>query len=265
MQSKKCTKCGVEKPISEFYKKPSGKYGVEGSCKLCRNEVIKRYQQTEAGKAVAKKAQQKFAGTEKGKANQYRKDHNEKGLERRRRFLDSETRKKWNEEYYSRPEVKERRNERAREFNKTDSRIAYMRIYNSHEDVKEKKALSDRVRRSNPLLHDADLERARELSRLPSNQETKKRYRASPSGKAVIARATQKHYFNNPIKAKAHQALRSAIRDGVITRLNHCEMCGVSGVLHGHHDDYSYQLKVRWLCQQCHKDWHRLNGPGING
>lgn len=56
MQSKICTKCSVEKPISEFYKKSSGKYGVEGSCKLCRNEGIKRYQQTEAGQAVVKKA-----------------------------------------------------------------------------------------------------------------------------------------------------------------------------------------------------------------
>jgi|GEM_PF-1966632 len=265
MQSKKCTKCSVEKPISEFYKRSSGKYGVEGSCKLCRNEGIKRYQQTEAGQAVVKKAQKKFASTEKGKANQHRKDHSEKGLARRQRFLKGDARKKWNEEYYSRPEVRERLNEKAREFNKTDSRIAYMRIYNSREDVKEKKALSDRVRRGNPLLHDANLERARELSRLPSNQEAKRKYRASPSGKAVIAKATLKHYFNNPAKAKAHQALRAAIRDGTIARSNHCEVCGVSGILHGHHDDYAHQLKVRWLCPQCHKDWHRLNGPGING
>ncbi len=37
IKTKKCRKCGEIKPITDFYKKETGKYGVEGRCKLCRN------------------------------------------------------------------------------------------------------------------------------------------------------------------------------------------------------------------------------------
>lgn len=33
--SRQCTKCAVEKPLSEFSKAPRGKYGVKASCKAC--------------------------------------------------------------------------------------------------------------------------------------------------------------------------------------------------------------------------------------
>jgi hypothetical protein len=33
--SRRCTKCAVDKPLSEFSKAPRGKYGVKSSCKAC--------------------------------------------------------------------------------------------------------------------------------------------------------------------------------------------------------------------------------------
>lgn len=35
MQEKKCANCGKVKPISEFHKKETGKFGVASWCKLC--------------------------------------------------------------------------------------------------------------------------------------------------------------------------------------------------------------------------------------
>ncbi|HCL6635044.1 TPA: hypothetical protein N2Q63_004688 [Citrobacter freundii] len=265
MQSKICTKCSVEKPISEFYKKSSGKYGVEGSCKLCRNEGIKRYQQTEAGQAVVKKARQKFATTEKGKANQYRKDHSEKGLARRQRFLKGDARKKWNEEYHSRPDVKERQREAQRRHYHNGDGKDYMREYNSRSDVRSKKAIYDRDRRANPELREARLARARELSRLESNKAVKRAYQESDIGRGVRRRINKKSYLSNQIKVKARRLLRTEVDMGRILRPIACESCYSVGGVHGHHDDYAKPLSVRWLCPQCHKNWHRLNGPGING
>lgn len=37
MLLKKCTKCGEEKDVSNFYSDPRGKHGVSGTCKACRS------------------------------------------------------------------------------------------------------------------------------------------------------------------------------------------------------------------------------------
>jgi hypothetical protein len=38
---KTCSKCKIEKSISEFNKVNNGKYGVRGDCTLCYRKVIK--------------------------------------------------------------------------------------------------------------------------------------------------------------------------------------------------------------------------------
>lgn len=59
----------------------------------------------------------------------------------------------------------------------------------------------------------------------------------------------------NPEKYKAHCALNNAVRDGIVKK-GPCEVCGREDV-HGHHDDYSKPLEVRWLCPDHHKEGHR--------
>ena len=60
-------------------------------------------------------------------------------------------------------------------------------------------------------------------------------------------------------KEKARQALSRAIRKGRITKPETCETCGGNGLIHGHHDDYSKKLEVRWLCAPCHGVTHRVH------
>jgi hypothetical protein len=43
MKTKICTKCGVEKTLSEFSKHKDRKYGVRNWCKLCSSEDYKQY------------------------------------------------------------------------------------------------------------------------------------------------------------------------------------------------------------------------------
>lgn len=40
--TKRCSKCGEDKPISEFYRQPGGLYGVRGDCKACIRAGRKR-------------------------------------------------------------------------------------------------------------------------------------------------------------------------------------------------------------------------------
>jgi len=43
MISKVCTKCNIDKPLSDYHKQKSGKCGVASVCKLCKLEYKKQY------------------------------------------------------------------------------------------------------------------------------------------------------------------------------------------------------------------------------
>jgi hypothetical protein len=94
---KKCFKCGLVKPISEFYKNSCHKDEHQSNCKSCELTRFKsyyhsgqgkiyhkKYQQTEQGKKVHRKACNKYQKTPKGKkihitnAKLYREKHPEK-------------------------------------------------------------------------------------------------------------------------------------------------------------------------------------------
>ena len=60
------------------------------------------------------------------------------------------------------------------------------------------------------------------------------------------------------IKRNAKQRVLMAIKRGVLTR-GSCEVCGTNEDIHGHHDDYSKPLEVRWLCGEHHREFHATN------
>jgi len=65
-----------------------------------------------------------------------------------------------------------------------------------------------------------------------------------------------------PKKYKAHSKVGYEIKAGNITPES-CEECGAFKSV-AHHDDYDRPLKIRWLCQAHHKQWHAKNGEGKN-
>lgn len=72
--------------------------------------------------------------------------------------------------------------------------------------------------------------------------------------------ATYKRRFQAkfPEKVAAHRAFHAALKSGRIVRPDQCERCGVACKPHGHHDDYSKPLDVRWLCHKCHNAYHNM-------
>jgi hypothetical protein len=76
-------------------------------------------------------------------------------------------------------------------------------------------------------------------------------------GRAAALTHAARHRRANPGKVAARTALQHAVRDGRIVR-GPCEVCGNANT-HGHHDDYSKPLDVRWLCRKHHDEWHANN------
>lgn len=67
-----------------------------------------------------------------------------------------------------------------------------------------------------------------------------------------------KYQALNPEKIKAHQVLRTAVKQGMVIKPEHCSNCNKPGKIEGHHDDYSKPLDVDWLCTRCHKNLNHL-------
>jgi hypothetical protein len=84
METKVCTKCGVEKKINEFYNVPRGKFGVTGQCKEC----IK--QQRRETNFLRKSHKQKWEKENKEKIKEqhriYFQEHKEEYLNRQRKY-----------------------------------------------------------------------------------------------------------------------------------------------------------------------------------
>ena len=99
---------------------------------------------------------------------------------------------------------------------------------------------------------------------LPHRVALRERYQSTTAGKQALRRAKTKFRENNPIKAQAHQRVKNAIAAGRLCRPCVCDECKRPCHPHAHHDDYLRQLEVRWLCSECHRAWHKVNGEAKN-
>lgn len=80
----------------------------------------------------------------------------------------------------------------------------------------------------------------------------------------------ENHFYRGGRSAdgKAHDKMEKAVLRGKLINPGICSACkngdrfkdGRTSV-QGHHDDYNAPLKVRWLCQGCHHEWHKHNRP----
>lgn len=62
MESKVCTKCGEDKPISEYTKRHDRPIGVRPWCKACQRKLDNAYRKTERGEKKARKSSWKQQG-----------------------------------------------------------------------------------------------------------------------------------------------------------------------------------------------------------
>ena len=83
---------------------------------------------------------------------------------------------------------------------------------------------------------------------------TEKAWREANPDRVKAKHARKKKRW--PEKVAARNAVIHAVVAGKLIRQS-CEICGSSEV-HGHHDDYSKPLEVRWLCLKHHTEHHTI-------
>ena len=92
----------------------------------------------------------------------------------------------------------------------------------------------------------------------PKVKSRHRRYQATEAGKASIRASREKWLLENAGKRAAHVILNNAVRDGRVLKPDTCQTCGAPGcTIHGHHQDYTKPLDVKWVCSLCHVAIHR--------
>lgn len=131
----------------------------------------------------------------------------------------------WENELWSKPtEARKELNKKAKD----------KRYYSRHKNELNKK--SAEYNRAHPEQH----------------RETCKRY--YDNNKEKESARFKKYLTDNPDKYAAHLAVQRALRAGSLVK-KPCEECGAEKA-EAHHDDYSDQLGVKWLCHKCHMALH---------
>ncbi len=88
----------------------------------------------------------------------------------------------------------------------------------------------------------------------------RRKYQKTENGIAAMKRSREKYMAKYPLRRAAHIIVGNALRDNKMQRMP-CEDCGSENNVHAHHDDYTKPLEVRWLCRECHTEWHKHNTP----
>lgn len=79
----------------------------------------------------------------------------------------------------------------------------------------------------------------------------------------------ENHFFRGggSNRSRVSDICERAIESGLLIP-QPCEICGRNGTfqdgrreVQAHHDDYNFPLRVRWLCQKHHHEWHLHNKP----
>ena len=93
----------------------------------------------------------------------------------------------------------------------------------------------------------------------PDRVEARKNYASTECGRQASVRARKAYSERYPMRRAAHVITGNEIRAGRLIKPEYCESCGGSHKIEAHHDDYTKPLDVRWMCEICHKQWHRNN------
>lgn len=83
----------------------------------------------------------------------------------------------------------------------------------------------------------------------------KEKYLMDEVYRGKIKKGNREYKLKNPNRIKIPYKVKSAIRMGIITKRNSCEICLNSPTV-AHHQDYDKPIDVTWLCHSCHRLLH---------
>jgi len=78
----------------------------------------------------------------------------------------------------------------------------------------------------------------------------------NPEAMERVNRISKEWNKRNKEKRVAYSKVYYAIQKGTLIKPSRCEICGRSGRIEAHHEDYAEPYEVKWLCPLCHSELH---------
>lgn len=108
--------------------------------------------------------------------------------------------------------------------------------------------------RADKIEHYREAERVR--SNLPHRVQARKDYSTTPEGIQAMRRGRKAWVLRNPRKKAAETLFGNWLRYHKELR-QPCSVCGSTGRVHGHHENYDKPLDVVWYCPAHHSARHK--------
>ena len=122
-----------------------------------------------------------------------------------------------------------------------------------------KVCVNEKVEKYQELNREKIKEAVKKKSKDPNRVASRKKYAKSEKGKIAQKKAMTLYKERYPIKRLAHSIVWSKLLTGKLIKQSSCSKCGSNEKIEAHHDDYTKPLELRWLCEKCHKEWHKYN------
>jgi hypothetical protein len=124
-----------------------------------------------------------------------------------------------------------------------------------------KQCVKERISRYAKANPDKKKQWAKNYANSEAGLKRAKAYLSTERGKAVRKNRMDNYRKNHPIRDRARYLVSYEIKCGRLIRPEVCSCCNAECKPHGHHDNYTKPLDVTWLCEPCHKQWHKQNKP----
>jgi len=213
---KKCTQCGEELDESSFYKDKGNLDGLRSNCKSCQNKRREDWRRRHPENV--KRSCKKYYSTHSEKWQQQEANKSDDQRERKRQYA-----RQYFQEH--KDEILAKNKERYGRKLEGEKKSYSQKYYDTH-----KEQICARAKINYVQLTDEQ--------------------------KAAKVEAVRLFRKNNKDKAKAWSTVGNALIRGEIIKPTTCSICGQEERLHGHHEDYSKPLEVKWLCHGCHMNEH---------
>lgn len=103
-----------------------------------------------------------------------------------------------------------------------------------------------------------DRNRTNHKDRIKKNKERREWLRDNDPIKYKAIEIKKTEWANrNKHKRNAHGKVSRAVMNGTLKRPIECSLCGDTGRIEAHHEDYDKPLEVVWLCTKCHANAHK--------